>query len=139
MRQIVLDTETTGINKFNTYYLNHRIIEIGAVEIVNRKITKNYFHVYLNPNRNIDIEAFRIHNISNNFLKNKPKFKDIYKKFLLFIKNSELIIHNAKFDIDFLNYELSLINKNIKIENFCSNIIDSLEIARKIFPCKKII
>ncbi|WP_367670785.1 DNA polymerase III subunit epsilon [Sodalis-like secondary symbiont of Drepanosiphum platanoidis] len=135
-RQIVLDTETTGINKDNLPFIGHRIIEIGAVEIINRRLSGKHFHVYLNPNRSIEEEAFKIHGITNEFLINKPTFFQIYKNFLKFINGSELIIHNAQFDIGFLNQELLLINKNIKkIEYFCK-IIDSLFLARKIFSFK---
>ncbi|UDG80436.1 DNA polymerase III subunit epsilon [Candidatus Annandia pinicola] len=137
MRQIVLDTETTGINKNGKLYQGHKIIEIGAVEIIDRKITGNNFHTYLNPERSIDLEAFKIHGISNKFLKNKPYFKDIYSLFLEYILNSELIIHNAIFDIKFLENELYLLfNKKKKISDLC-NIIDTLSIARKLFPGKK--
>lgn len=136
-RQIVLDTETTGMNKFIPYYKGHKIIEIGAVEIINRRITGKRFHVYLKPNRNIDPGAFHIHGISNKFLFNKPIFADIADKFINFINGSELIIHNALFDIEFINYELSMININInKIEDLC-NIIDTLKLARKMFPGKR--
>ncbi|WP_343183712.1 DNA polymerase III subunit epsilon [Buchnera aphidicola] len=136
-RQIVLDTETTGINKEGPVYLNHRIIEIGAVEIINRKITKNKFHIYINPNRSIEKEAYNIHGISNNFLLDKPNFSKIYKNFINYVKNSELIIHNSKFDLGFINYELKLLNKNIKnILNYCT-IIDTLKLSRKIFPGRK--
>lgn len=136
-RQIVLDTETTGMNKFIPYYKGHKIIEIGAVEIINRRITGKRFHVYLKPNRNIDPGAFHIHGISNKFLFNKPIFADIADKFINFINGSELIIHNARFDIEFINYELSMININInKIEDLC-NIIDTLKLARKMFPGKR--
>lgn len=133
-RQIVLDTETTGMNKFGLHYEGHRIIEIGAVEIINRRLTGKKFHVYLNPNRSIDIEAFHIHGISNEFLKNKSSFADIVDKFLKFIKESELIMHNAPFDLGFLNHELEIFDiKAKKIQSYCI-IIDSLKLARKMFP-----
>lgn len=134
IRQIVLDTETTGMNKFGLHYEGHRIIEIGAVEIIDRHLTDNKFHVYLKPNRVVDIEAFQIHGISNQFLKDKPTFSEIKNEFLMFIRNSELIIHNASFDLGFLNQELQMYNKNQKkIESYCT-IIDSLKLARKKFP-----
>ncbi|URJ32904.1 DNA polymerase III subunit epsilon [Candidatus Blochmannia vicinus] len=134
IRQIVLDTETTGMNKFGLHYVDHRIIEIGAVEIINRHLTDNKFHVYLKPNRVVDIEAFQIHGISNQFLQDKPTFSEIINEFLLFIRDSELIIHNAPFDLGFLNQELQICNKNQKkIESYCT-IIDSLKLARKKFP-----
>ncbi|URJ25297.1 DNA polymerase III subunit epsilon [Candidatus Blochmannia ocreatus (nom. nud.)] len=133
-RQVILDTETTGMNKFGAHYTGHRIIEIGAVEIINRRITNKKFHTYLNPNRTIDMAAFQIHGISDQFLINKPNFSEIKENFLTFIKNSELIIHNALFDIGFLNQELKICDKNTKnIEHYCT-IIDSLKVARKKFP-----
>jgi DNA polymerase-3 subunit epsilon len=136
-RKVVLDTETTGINSTGSVYLNHRIIEIGAVEIINRRITKNCFHVYLKPNRLIDKEAYKIHGISDKFLLDKPNFSEVYKKFIKYIKNSQLIIHNSKFDLSFLNYELSLLKKNIpEILNYCT-VLDTLKLSRKIFPGKK--
>ncbi len=136
-KQIVLDLETTGINLIDKHYIGHKIIEIGAVEIKNRKITKNIFHYYLNPKREIDIKAYKIHGIKNYFLTNKPTFKKISNKFIKFIKNSELIIHNSAFDIGFIENELKLIQNNtLKIKNICK-VIDTLTIARKIFPGKK--
>lgn len=135
MRKIILDTETTGINQIGKHYSGHKIIEIGALEMINRKLTGNNFHVYLNPNRLIDKEAFKIHGISNEFLKNKPTFREISNNFIKYIYKSEIIIHNAKFDIEFINYELFLIKRKEKISDFCK-ITDSLKIARKIFPGK---
>lgn len=135
-KQVVLDTETTGMNKNGAPYLGHRIIEIGAIEIINRKLTGKKFHVYLNPDRKVDIEAFNVHGISNEFLLDKPYFNEVLEEFLLFIKNSTLIIHNASFDIGFLNNELRIAKKsNMLIEN-CYKIIDTLSIARKFFPGK---
>ncbi|QJC38061.1 DNA polymerase III subunit epsilon [Enterobacteriaceae endosymbiont of Donacia marginata] len=137
IRQVVLDTETTGMNLSYPYYIGHRIIEIGIIEIINRNITKNYFHTYINPEKKISKEAFNIHGISNKFLSTKPVFSDILDNFLNFIKGAELIIHNAQFDINFLNYELSFIKKKIpKIEDICI-ITDTLKIARNIFPGKR--
>ncbi|URJ28496.1 DNA polymerase III subunit epsilon [Blochmannia endosymbiont of Camponotus sp. C-046] len=134
VRQIVLDTETTGMNKFGPHYEGHRIIEIGAVEIINRHLTDNTFHVYIKPNRMVDIEAIQIHGITDQFLKNKPTFSEIVNDFLAFIRGSELIIHNAPFDLGFLNQELQIYNANSKkIESYCV-IIDSLKLARKKFP-----
>ena len=94
MRQVVLDTETTGLDIAN----DHRIIEIAGVELVNRKLTKNSYQVYLNPERTVG-QSFKIHGLSDDFLSDKPSFKDIYQDFLEFIKDSELLIHNAEFDI----------------------------------------
>lgn len=134
IRQIILDTETTGMNKFGCHYEGHRIIEIGAIEIINRRLTGNEFHVYLNPHRSVDSEAFKIHGISDQFLSKQPTFVDIVDQLLRFIRNSELIIHNASFDLGFLNNELKNINLYGKtIESYCT-VIDSLKIARKMFP-----
>lgn len=136
-RHIVLDTETTGINQIDLPHINHRIIEIGAVEIINRRFTGNNFHVYIQPNRAIDPGALKIHGITNNFLSDKPLFKDISQEFLKYIKDSELIIHNASFDLGFINQEFEILNENIKnITTICS-VIDTLKIARKLFPGKK--
>ncbi|MXP67608.1 DNA polymerase III subunit epsilon [Pantoea sp. Aalb] len=135
-RQIVLDTETTGLNTVDSE-VHHRIIEIGAVEIINRHLTGNNFHVYLKPNRLVDPEAFIIHGISDEFLFDKPQFFNVVDEFLDYIRGAELVMHNAAFDIDFINYEVSLLKRNInKIETFCQ-ITDSLAIARKIFPGKR--
>lgn len=137
LRQIALDTETTGINKYGPKHIGQRIIEIGAVEILNRKITGKIFHTYLYTDKYIEEEAYKIHKISNKFLLDKPKFNQISKKFIKFIKNSELIIHNAIFDVQFINQELKISkNKIKKIEKICK-ITDSLKIARKIFPGKR--
>ena len=100
MRQILLDTETTGIGAES----GHRIIEIGCVELIDRQLTGNHFHVYLNPERDIDEGAFKVHGISRDFLEDKPKFTDIIDDFINFIKSSELIIHNAPFDVGFLEF-----------------------------------
>ncbi|PPI86309.1 DNA polymerase III subunit epsilon [Candidatus Pantoea edessiphila] len=136
-RQIFLDTETTGINITGTYYEGHKIIEIGAVELINRLPTGNNFHKYLNPNRSITHESFKIHGISNDFLINKPTFSEIAEEFINYVYGAELIIHNAMFDVDFINYELSKLNLSIKnIKNIC-HITDSLETSRKMFPGKK--
>lgn len=137
IRQIFLDTETTGINKSGIHYDGHNIIEIGAVEAINRRLTGKYFHVYIRPGRLIDFEAFKIHGISDNFLKNKPYFYEIADSFLNFIHGSEIIIHNAPFDVGFIDYEFSKLNKKIFSISKISKITDSLKIARKIFPGKK--
>ncbi|BGI50924.1 MAG: DNA polymerase III subunit epsilon [Arsenophonus endosymbiont of Ceratovacuna japonica] len=136
-RQVVLDIETTGMNRLGAHYEGHNIIEIGAVEIINRCLTNQHFHVYIKPKRLIDPEAFKIHGISDNFLYNKPTFADIADDLLNFIQGSELIIHNAPFDIGFIDYEFSNLNKDIpKIVKFCK-ITDSLILARKLFPGKR--
>ncbi|QCI24644.1 DNA polymerase III subunit epsilon [Buchnera aphidicola (Muscaphis stroyani)] len=136
-RKIILDTETTGINRSGLPHINHRIIEIGAVEIINRRFTGNNFHAYVKPNRSIELSALKIHGISDDFLSNKPFFKDIAKSFLNYIFDSELIIHNAPFDIGFINQELKILYGNKKnILNLCS-VTDTLSMARKFFPGKK--
>ncbi|GFN46651.1 DNA polymerase III subunit epsilon [Candidatus Regiella insecticola] len=136
-RQIVLDTETTGLNKVGVHYQGHRVIEIGAVEMVNRCLTGNHFHVYLKPDRLVDPEAYAIHGISDEFLADKPTFADTAKSFLDFIRGADLIIHNAAFDIGFLDYEFRLLEQNsAKIETFCT-ITDSLLLARQLFPGKR--
>lgn len=129
MRQILLDTETTGIG----HEQGHKIIEIGCVELIDRKLTGNHYHVYLNPERKVDEGAFRVHGISDEFLQDKPLFKDVVAEFLTFIEGAELIIHNAPFDVGFLNAELKHIKSKKKLEDYCQ-IIDTLELARKKHP-----
>ena len=126
MKEIVLDTETTGISIKE----GHRIVEIGCIELENLIPTQNKFHFYLNPERKVSDKAFEIHGYSDAFLSDKKKFKEICDEFLSFIGNKKLIIHNAEFDISHLNNELSLIGKN-KIKN---EIVDTLKIAREKFP-----
>lgn len=129
-RQIVLDTETTGLE----HRQGHRVIEIGCVELVNRKLTGNNYHVYINPEREIDLGAIEVHGITNEFLSDKPLFSDVYEAFLNYVKNSELIIHNAPFDVGFLNSELAKIGTNTpQIEDICT-VHDTLFQARKMFP-----
>mgnify|MGYP001180592766 CR=1 FL=1 len=131
MRFIVLDTETTGLDPDD----GHKIIEIGCIEIINRKVTDNTFHKYINPLREIDIEASKVHGLTASNLSDKPIFYDIYEKFLEFIADSPLIIHNAPFDIGFLKKEFDYLKRK---DNFINNeIIDSLKLARKISPGKK--
>ena len=129
-RFIVLDTETTGLEVEQ----GHRIIEIGALLLEDRKKTDNHFHVYLNPERLIDEEAQKVHGISNKDLEDKPKFSEIADEFLEFIQNSTLIIHNAPFDLGFLNNELNLISSSYpRLEEICE-VEDSLVIAREKYP-----
>lgn len=136
-RQIVLDTETTGMNQLGVHYEGHKIIEIGAVEVINRRLTGNNFHVYLKPDRLVDPEAFGVHGIADEFLLDKPTFADIADEFLDYIRGAELVIHNASFDIGFMDYEFSKLNRGIpKTETFCK-ITDSLALARKMFPGKR--
>ena len=130
MRQIVLDTETTGLE----WIQGHKIIEIGCIEIFNRRITSNRFHQYLNPDREIELGAQQVHGISREFLQEKPRFSEIVKEFLDYIQGAELIIHNAPFDIGFLDHELSSIGGDWgQITNHCE-ILDTLQLARKIHP-----
>jgi len=130
LRQVVLDTETTGINPKD----GHKIIEIGCVELINRRLTQNRFHVYVNPDREIDAGAIEVHGISNDFLQDKPRFADIVEDFLQFTAGAELIIHNAPFDVGFLNHELALLGGTLgKIEDSCT-VFDTLAYARKKHP-----
>ena len=125
-RIICLDTETTGVKT----ELGHKIIEIGCIELIDLQPTGNNFHCYLNPQRQIDPGSFAVHGLSSDFLKDKKLFADIVDSFLDYISDSPLIIHNANFDIGFLNYELSLVNKN-KIQN---KVVDSITFAKHKFP-----
>lgn len=130
MRQIILDTETTGRDINN----GHRIIEIGCLELIDRQLTKRQFHCYLNPGRDSDPGAFAIHGLSTEFLMDKPVFTTIADELLNFIKDSQLIIHNAPFDLAFLEYELALTKKKYKkMTDYCQ-ILDSLLLARQLHP-----
>ncbi|WP_158783460.1 DNA polymerase III subunit epsilon [Pantoea sp. BAV 3049] len=136
-RQIVLDTETTGMNMIGVHYEGHRIIEIGAVEVVNRRLTGNNFHIYLKPDRLVDPEAFGVHGIADEFLADKPTFAEIADDFIAYIDGAELVIHNASFDIGFMDYEFAKLGRNIpKTDTFCK-VTDSLAMARKMFPGKR--
>ena len=133
MRQIVLDTETTGLDTSQ----DHRIIEIGCVEMINRKLTGGHYHQYINPLRKIDEGAIEVHGITDDFLKDKPVYELINDEFLKFLNGDELIIHNAPFDVGFINHELSkLENPGTLIESECS-IIDTLALARNKHPGQK--
>ena len=132
-RLVVLDTETTGLNVES----GHKIIEIGCVEILNRNITSNIFHEYINPLREIDEEAIEVHGITNDKLKDKPIFADIYKKFIEYLSNSPLIIHNASFDLGFLKSEFELSNNNSHLLEKDREVLDTLKIAREKFPGKR--
>jgi DNA polymerase-3 subunit epsilon len=130
MRQIVLDTETTGLEPSD----GHRIIEIGCVELVNRRITGNTYHQYIQPDRAIDTGAMEVHGISNEFLEDKPRFADIAGEFIEFIRGAELIIHNAPFDVGFINHEFTLLgNGTGSVADHCS-IVDTLAMARRQHP-----
>jgi len=133
MRQIVLDTETTGLETSQ----GHRIIEIGCVELVDRRVTDNHWHHYINPQREIDAGAFEVHGISNEFLQDKPLFEDLVDDFLRYIEGAELVIHNAAFDVGFLNHEINrLENNNPAIESLCT-VLDTLVMARQKHPGQK--
>ncbi len=133
MRQIILDTETTGLEPTQ----GHKIIEIGCVEMIDRKLTGNHYHVYINPQREIDDGAIEVHGITNEFLQDKPLFKDIVDEFLDYVKDSELVIHNAPFDIGFLNHELKQLAKPLgTMSDFCS-VLDTLVLARQMHPGQK--
>jgi DNA polymerase-3 subunit epsilon len=134
MRQIVLDTETTGLDPRQ----GHRIIEIGCVELLNRRLTGNHFHVYINPMREVEVEAMQVHGISNEFLRDKPLFKDVVSDFVEFIRGAQLVIHNAPFDVGFMDKEFSLLGafEPIVTAKICS-VMDTLSLARQIHPGQK--
>lgn len=133
MRQVVLDTETTGLETS----LGHRIIEIGCVEVIDRRITDNHWHYYINPDREIDDGAYEVHGISNDFLQDKPRFQEIAQEFVTYIDGAELVIHNARFDVGFLDYELGqLEGESTTIEQHC-RILDTLVMARQKHPGQK--
>ena len=130
MRQIVLDTETTGLEPQE----GHRIIEIGCVEMINRRLTGNNYHRYINPDRIVDDGAIEVHGITNEFLEDKPRFHEIADSFLEYIRGAELVIHNAAFDVGFMNHEFTLLDRGIgKTEDFCG-VLDTLLLARKMHP-----
>ncbi len=133
MRYIVLDTETTGLEPAQ----GHRIIEIGCVEVINRRITGRNYHQYLNPDREIDGGAIDVHGITNEMLEDKPRFADIAEEFLTFIRGAELVIHNARFDVGFINHELKLLDEAAQpVSEFCA-VLDTLALARKMHPGQK--
>jgi len=132
MRQIVLDTETTGLSAEN----GDRIIEIGCVELLGRKITGNHFHHYLNPKRDSHEDALKVHGISNEFLRDKPEFEAIASDFLSFVSGAEIIIHNAAFDIGFLNKELERLNLG-RLTDHVAVVTDTLSMAKEMFPGKR--
>ena len=132
MRQIVLYTETTGLEPAD----GHRIIEIGCVELVERRLTGNSFHQYLQPDREIDAGAMEVHGITNEFLADKPRFSDIVDDFARYIGGAELVIHNAPFDVGFINHELKLCDYGQQVDDMCS-VLDTLTMARKMHPGQK--
>ncbi|HCB15860.1 MAG TPA: DNA polymerase III subunit epsilon [Alteromonas sp.] len=134
MRQIVLDTETTGINPKE----GHRIIEIGCVEVINRRLTGNHFHVYINPKREIEQEAIEVHGITNEFLADKPVFADVAGEFIEFIRGGQLVIHNAPFDVGFMDHEFAMHGPtaSVKTKEICG-VLDTLVLARDMHPGQK--
>ncbi len=131
-RQIVLDTETTGLNANE----GDRIVEIGCVEVIDRRITDNHYHVYINPERDVPEEAVNIHGLTAEFLSDKPTFSSIAQSFSDFIKDAELIIHNASFDVGFLDAEFQRL-KMPSVAEIASNVVDSLAMAKRMFPGKR--
>ncbi len=127
-RQVILDTETTGMPVSE----GHRIIEIGCVELIDRKFTGREFHYYLNPQREVDAGAFAVHGLSTDFLQDKPLFSKIADELMLFLSGAELIIHNAAFDLGFLNYEFSLTRPGFTVLTDHCNVIDTLQLARQL-------
>ena len=128
-RQIILDTETTGLDPHS----GHRIIEVAAVEMINRRLTGNHLHRYVNPDRDIDAGAMHVHGITPEFLQDKPRFADIAREFVDFIQDAELIIHNAPFDVGFLNMELRLLDMPL-LPNWCDSVTDTLVMAKALHP-----
>ena len=132
MRQIVLDTETTGLEWRN----GDRVIEIGCVELANRQLTGRHYHVYINPERQVDAGAIAVHGITNEFLADKPRFPDVAADFESFVRDAELVIHNASFDVGFLDHELDRIGRP-KLATLCAGVIDTLKMAKEQHPGKK--
>ena len=129
MRQVILDTETTGLEP----QLGHRIIEIGCIEIANRRVSANEFHHYLNPEREIDLGALAVHGITREFLLEKPRFAEVATSLLDYLRGAELIIHNAEFDVGFLNAELGRAGIAERIEQVCQ-VTDTWQLAKKLHP-----
>jgi len=132
MRRIMLDTETTGLE----FRLGDRVIEIGCVEMIGRKLTGRRFHRYLNPEREVEAGALAVHGLSNEFLQDKPKFRDIADEFVAFIRDGELVIHNAPFDVGFLNNELSLLGRP-PLHELTAGVLDTLRMAKDLHPGRR--
>jgi DNA polymerase-3 subunit epsilon len=132
MRQIFLDTETTGLSAD----AGDRVIEIGCVELVNRKLTGNNLHFYLNPGRDSHEEALRVHGITTEFLRDKPQFEAVVQQLIDYVQNAEIIIHNATFDLGFLNKELELVGKPA-FKEYVAGVVDTLVMAKEMFPGKR--
>ncbi|MFI3246676.1 MAG: DNA polymerase III subunit epsilon [Ferrimonas sp.] len=131
-RQVIFDTETTGMNQgAGAHYLGHRLVEIGCIEMINRKLTGRTFHVYVKPDRPVDKEAFEVHGISDEFLADKPTFAEVADDFFEFIHGAELIAHNANFDMGFINHEFEMVGRHAPIEDHCS-VVDTLQLAREL-------
>jgi len=131
-RQIILDTETTGLDAA----LGHRILEVAAVELNDRRLSGNHLHRYINPGRASDDGALQVHGLTEDFLRDKPKFREISAELLDFINGAELVIHNASFDLSFLNHEFALINLK-QVKHYCPSVIDTLALARELHPGKR--
>jgi DNA polymerase-3 subunit epsilon len=129
LKQIILDTETTGLEPSE----GHRVIEIGCVELVDRRVSQNRYHQYLNPGREIEDGALEVHGISGEFLADKPVFEDVVDDFLAFVAGAELIIHNAPFDVGFIDNELALMGREDRLADHCT-VLDTLEMARDLHP-----
>ncbi len=132
MRQIFLDTKTTGLYPEQ----GDRLIEVGCVELVNRKLTGNNLHLYVNPGRDSHEEALRIHGITTEFLRDKPKFAEVVEQLLAYVQDAEIIIHNASFDLGFLNKELEFLGRP-RFKDYVANVVDSLALAKEMFPGKR--
>jgi DNA polymerase-3 subunit epsilon len=130
MRQVVLDTETTGLEAA----AGHRIIEIGCVELVNRRYTSKTFHRYINPDRTVDAGALAVHGIDDEFLSRQPRFAEVADEFIAFVRGAELIIHNADFDVDFINHELARLDGGQRNIRECCQVLDTLAMARRMHP-----
>ena len=137
IRQVVLDTETTGMNKDGNVCLGHRIIEIGCVEVINRRLTGRHYHVYVKPDREVDPEAVTVHGITDQFLQDKPAFSEIADEFIDFIKGAELVIHNAPFDVSFMDQEFRFLNKKTQPTEEIATVTDTLVMAKQMFPGKR--
>ena len=130
MRQVVIDTETTGLEPRE----GHRIIKIGAVELVNRRLTGNNYHQYLQPDREVDAGAIEVHGITNEYLADKPRFGDVVEEFLAYVDGAELVIHNAPFDVGFFNHELKMLGEEWGVIEDRCGILDTLVMARQMHP-----
>ena len=137
IRQVVLDTETTGMNKDGNVCLGHRIIEIGCVEVINRRLTGRHYHVYVKPDREVDPEAVTVHGITDQFLQDKPAFSEIADEFIDFIKGADLVIHNAPFDVAFMDQEFRFLNKKTQPTEEITTVTDTLVMAKQMFPGKR--